>query len=110
MAPPAPAPSMALGGEPMAETAASVSRPEERKAGRNGGGEGGGGAAPQPDLSQVAARTNLNETAFFFPHLSFDKDGSVSIQFTMPEALTRWKFLGVAHGKGWSRARSRTRA
>lgn len=51
---------------------------------------------PPPDLSQVSARTNLNETAFFFPHL-VAKDGSVRIEFTMPEALTEWKFLGFAH-------------
>jgi uncharacterized protein YfaS (alpha-2-macroglobulin family) len=53
--------------------------------------------SPGPDLSQVAARTNLNETAFFFPHLVSDKEGVVRIEFTMPEALTQWKFLGFAH-------------
>ena len=52
---------------------------------------------PAPDLSQVAARKNLNETAFFFPHLLSDKDGLVKLEFTMPEALTKWKFLGFAH-------------
>jgi uncharacterized protein YfaS (alpha-2-macroglobulin family) len=52
---------------------------------------------PQPDLSKVTARKNLNETAFFFPHLLADDDGVVKIQFTMPEALTEWKFLGFAH-------------
>ena len=41
-----------------------------------------------PDLSQVAARKNLNETAFFFPHLVSDKEGQVKMEFTMPEALT----------------------
>jgi hypothetical protein len=52
---------------------------------------------PTPDLSKVTARKNLNETAFFFPHLLADDDGVVKIQFTMPEALTEWKFLGFAH-------------
>jgi uncharacterized protein YfaS (alpha-2-macroglobulin family) len=56
-------------------------------------------AQPQPDLSKVSARTNLNETAFFFPHLLADKDGQVRLQFTMPEALTEWKFLGFAHDR-----------
>ena len=42
----------------------------------------------------MAARTNLNETAFFFPHLISDKDGQVKLEFTMPEALTAWKFQG----------------
>jgi uncharacterized protein YfaS (alpha-2-macroglobulin family) len=53
--------------------------------------------APAPDLSKVSARQNLNETAFFFPHLLSDKDGEVKLEFTMPEALTEWKFLGFAH-------------
>ncbi len=52
---------------------------------------------PGPDLSQVSARTNLNETAFFFPHLVSDTEGVVRIEFTMPEALTEWRFLGFAH-------------
>lgn len=52
-----------------------------------------------PDLSQVSARTNLNETAFFFPHLIADKNGQVKLEFTMPEALTEWKFQGFAHDK-----------
>ncbi|MDI6739126.1 MAG: alpha-2-macroglobulin family protein, partial [Candidatus Edwardsbacteria bacterium] len=51
------------------------------------------------DLSGITIRTNLNETAFFFPQLLMEQDGSVSMQFTMPEALTKWKFLGFAHGK-----------
>lgn len=50
-----------------------------------------------PDLSQVSARKNLNETAFFYPHLLSDEDGIVKIQFTMPEALTQWRFFGFAH-------------
>lgn len=52
------------------------------------------------DLTAVSARTNLNETAFFFPHLVSDDDGMVSMTFTMPEALTEWNFLGFAHASG----------
>jgi hypothetical protein len=60
--------------------------------------EGAGGAEqPEPDLSNVSARKNLNETAFFFPHLIAAADGTVRMEFTMPEALTEWKFLGFAH-------------
>ena len=62
-------------------------------------GEGGGGGAPGPDLSKVSARKNLNETAFFFPHLVSDTNGVVRLTFTMPEALTQWKFMGFAHDK-----------
>lgn len=57
------------------------------------------GGAGGPDLSKVSARSNLNETAFFFPHLISDKDGQVKLEFTMPEALTEWKFQGFVHDK-----------
>lgn len=57
------------------------------------------GKEGQSGLGKVAARTNLNETAFFFPNLSTNDKGEVIISFTMPEALTRWKFMGFAHTK-----------
>ncbi len=63
---------------------------------------GTGGQAQEPppqDLGKVAARKNLNETAFFFPHLLSDQDGVVKMEFTMPEALTEWKFMGFAHDR-----------
>lgn len=52
---------------------------------------------PGPDLGRVTARKNLNETAFFFPQLLSDSNGVVRLTFTMPEALTKWHFLGFAH-------------
>jgi RNA polymerase sigma factor (sigma-70 family) len=52
-----------------------------------------------PDLSKVTARKNLNETAFFFPHLVSDAEGVVRMEFTMPEALTEWKFMGFVHDR-----------
>ena len=55
--------------------------------------------APEVDLSKVSARTNLNETAFFFPQLLAREDGSVALEFTMPEALTTWRFIGFAHDR-----------
>lgn len=63
--------------------------------------ETGGVAAPPPppELSKVAARRNLAETAFFFPHLRSGEDGAVRIEFAMPEALTEWRFFGFAHDK-----------
>ncbi len=61
------------------------------------GDEGIAAPPPKPDLGKVTARKNLNETAFFFPHLLAGDDGVVKIVFTMPEALTEWKFLGFAH-------------
>lgn len=65
---------------------------------------GPGGASqpnerPAPDLSQVTARKNLNETAFFYPQLTSDSNGVVRLAFTMPEALTKWHFLGFAHDR-----------
>ena len=47
----------------------------------------------------VAIRKNLQETAFFFPVLTSDEDGRVRIEFEIPEALTSWKFMGMAHDK-----------
>ncbi|MFQ5448634.1 MAG: alpha-2-macroglobulin family protein, partial [Saprospiraceae bacterium] len=52
---------------------------------------------PPTDLSQVKIRSNLNETVFFYPNLMTDEEGNVLIKFKMNEALTRWKFLGLAH-------------
>lgn len=48
---------------------------------------------------EVTPRTNLNETAFFFPQLQTDADGNIILNFQMPEALTKWNFLGLAHTK-----------
>lgn len=49
--------------------------------------------------NNITLRKNLQETAFFFPYLKIQKDGSVEIDFTAPEALTKWKFRGLAHNK-----------
>lgn len=48
-------------------------------------------------LDVIVARRNLAETAFFFPHLVSNTNGQVRITFTVPEALTEWRFLGFAH-------------
>ena len=47
----------------------------------------------------VQIRKNFNETAFFFPDLKTDADGNISFGFTIPEALTKWKFTALAHTK-----------
>ena len=44
-----------------------------------------------------ALRTNLVETAFFYPQLRADKRGNIRMAFTLPESLTRWHFMGLAH-------------
>ncbi|TAE18661.1 MAG: LysM peptidoglycan-binding domain-containing protein [Bacteroidetes bacterium] len=61
--------------------------------------KGGKKAEGGEDMSQVKVRTNFSETAFFYPHLSTDANGDVLVKFTVPEALTRWKMLGLAHTK-----------
>lgn len=87
---------LALGEERLAfgvaDKAASADLPEQV-----GGGAGAGPA--EVDLSQVSARRNLNETAFFFPHLTSDSNGVVRLEFKLPEALTEWRFLGFAHDR-----------
>lgn len=61
-------------------------------------------AAPAPPAATATeapakARANFNETAFFFPDLRTDAAGNVSFEFAMPEALTKWKFQGLANTK-----------
>lgn len=48
---------------------------------------------------EVKARSNFNETAFFFPQIKTDANGNAVFSFTMPESLTRWKFMAFAHTK-----------
>jgi len=55
-------------------------------------------------LNDIVARKNLQETAFFFPHLKTDKEGNVSFNFTAPESLTRWKLQLLAHTKDMASA------
>jgi uncharacterized protein YfaS (alpha-2-macroglobulin family) len=57
-------------------------------------------AAQMGDNTRI--RKNFNETAFFFPDLKTDADGNISFNFTMPEALTKWKFQALAHTKDLS--------
>lgn len=41
-------------------------------------------------------RKNLNETAFFYPNLVSNDNGEISIDFTVPESLTQWRFMALA--------------
>ena len=50
-------------------------------------------------LDQVQLRENMNETAFFYPALESDAKGNVNLKFTLPESITTWKFIGLAHDK-----------
>lgn len=53
----------------------------------------------EEESGAVKIRTNFNETAFFFPNLYTNDKGEITISFTVPDALTRWKMLGFAHTK-----------
>ena len=50
-------------------------------------------------IEEVKVRKNFNETAFFFPQLKTDAEGNIEFSFTIPEALTQWKLLTLAHTK-----------
>ena len=60
---------------------------------------GGFGSDAGQFLDKVQIRENLNETAFFYPALESDNQGNVAINFTLPESVTTWKFMGLAHDK-----------
>ncbi len=47
----------------------------------------------------IQVRKNFNETAFFFPQLSTNEMGEIVLKFKAPEALTRWKMMGLAYTK-----------
>lgn len=50
-------------------------------------------------MAGIKARSNFNETAFFFPHLQTNEEGEIIINFTVPESLTKWKFMSLSHTK-----------
>ena len=51
----------------------------------------------EDDEMRIPIRRNLNETTFFYPRLMADENGEVTIRFTLPESLTTWKFMALAH-------------
>lgn len=57
----------------------------------------GQGAEDGQTATAAQVRENLQETAFFYPALTSDDKGNVNISFTLPESVTTWKFMGLAH-------------
>ena len=55
--------------------------------------------APNENEAEPSLRENFNETAFFFPQLRTNADGSAIFSFTMPDALTRWRLMLLAYSK-----------
>ncbi|MBO4819871.1 MAG: carboxypeptidase-like regulatory domain-containing protein [Prevotella sp.] len=51
----------------------------------------------EESIAQMSIRENMNETAFFQPNLISGDDGSLAIRFKLPESVTTWRFLGMAH-------------
>ena len=78
----------AYGGESDESDASEPYFEENESSDQSGGG---------PDLAKVSIRKNLQETAFFYPNLIADSEGRIKIEFEVPEALTTWKFMGMAH-------------
>jgi uncharacterized protein YfaS (alpha-2-macroglobulin family) len=79
-------------GEEMPTTTLSkVGKTEDRKK-QNGDKDN----LQQQSFEDVPIRKNLNETAFFYPELRTNEQGEIIISYTVPEALTRWKFMGFA--------------
>lgn len=58
---------------------------------------------PSAQQGNPSLRENLNETAFFYPTLMADENGDVNISFRLPESVTTWKFMGLAHDKNMNR-------
>lgn len=62
-------------------------------------------AAPEAEVTNETAgntlqvRQNMNETAFFYPTVETDKNGLFTLRFTLPESVTTWKFMAIAHDK-----------
>ncbi len=75
----------------VTELSALDNAPNNQATGMDGGNKQGN-ATQQP-------RENLNETAFFFPTLMADSQGNVNIKFTLPESVTTWRFMAIAHDK-----------
>ena len=48
---------------------------------------------------EISIRENFNETAFFYPNMMTNEDGSLTFSFTMPDALTRWNLMMLAYTK-----------
>ncbi len=72
---------------------------DERKKDGDGKSDGSDKEKTGQPSGDVKIRKNFNETAFFFPDLKTDSEGNIEFSFTMPEALTKWKFMALTHTK-----------
>ncbi|UOQ78307.1 hypothetical protein MUN84_06925 [Hymenobacter sp. 5516J-16] len=95
---------MAVADQEMAPMAAAVSAPRIQVRGvvrsakfRETTNSGSTPAASQPDLSGVQARKDFRETAFWMPAVRTNAQGETVLEFQLPEAVTRWQLLALAH-------------
>jgi hypothetical protein len=92
------APKMMAKSMPLKGLDASVGiEVEDIKVDRYGGSNNETARKESSQSTSTQVRENLNETAFFYPQLMSDSKGNVSIKFTLPESLTTWRFMGLAH-------------
>ncbi|MBO7522354.1 MAG: hypothetical protein J6T30_00685, partial [Bacteroidales bacterium] len=61
--------------------------------------EMGKNSSSNDEEAMPTIRENFNETAFFYPDLRTNSDGSATFSFVMPDALTRWKLMMLAYTK-----------
>ena len=54
--------------------------------------------------NQGKLRKDFRETAFFYPTLTTNESGEISIQYEVPDALTTWKMQAIAHTKDYRTA------
>ncbi|MCB1142747.1 MAG: hypothetical protein H7A24_04090 [Leptospiraceae bacterium] len=95
---PSPAPAMAMSDSASDEAEEAVAKadkpsspkPAERK------------EEESSEEGKVEIRSNFSETAFFYPELTTDSEGTVIVSFKLPDSLTRWKMQGFAHTKNLS--------
>ena len=95
----------------MAKTALGAAAPQVEMAISANDNVAMDGSGQEPKGSSTGqVRENLNETAFFYPSLISDEKGNVRIKFTLPESITTWRFMGLAHDTlmnyGWIEATS----
>ena len=77
----------------------SVSIIEQKEADGDGDSDQFDQTKSQNNNSAIQIRKNFNETAFFFPDLKTNENSDIEFSFTLPEALTKWKFQALAHTK-----------
>lgn len=57
------------------------------------------GTKPQTQQPTPQPRKNFNETAFFIPNVYANDSGKYEFSVTLPESLTQWNWLSLAHTK-----------